>query len=149
MTKYSDGPFMNMKAGGAPGLLIVIFTVFGVLTLVTPGHWHPVLLVVALAAAGAVLVIGLHQALRPGGSSRQETTLALFARPTERDSAEGPMSDAGSSIQPDSNRWFKGWGRYRWFGREAVVILVAAAITLVFVLLFGPPGLWEWPARHF
>ncbi len=135
---------MNMKASGAPGLLIVIFTVFGVLTLVTPGHWHPVLLALALAAAGAVFVIGLHEALRPGSGSRQETTLALSDRATEHDSAEGPLSDAGPSIHPDSNRWFKGWGRYGWFGREALIILVATAITLVVIILFGPPKLWEW-----
>ena len=149
MTKYSDGPFMNMKATGAPGLLIVIFTVFGVSTLVTPDHWHPVLLVVALAAAGAVFVIGLHQALRPGSNNRQETTLALSDRPTDCDSTEGPLSDAASSIQPDSNRWFKGCGRYGWFGREAVIILVAAAIAVIFVLLFGPPRMWAWLVSQF
>ncbi len=149
MTKYSDGPFMNMKAGGAPGLLIVIFTVFAVSTLVTPDHWHPVLLVVALAAAGAVFVIGLHEALHSGSSSRQETALALSDRPTEPDTSDQPLSDAASSIQPDSNREFRRWARYRWFGREAVIILAAAAITLAFVLLFGPVGLWEWLVRQF
>jgi hypothetical protein len=139
MTKYSDGPFMNMKPAGAPGLIIVIFTVFAVSTLVTPDHWHPVLLVVALAAAGAVFVIGLHEALRPGSSSPQEDALALFRRPAARDGAN----------QLGANRAFKWRDRSGWFGREAVIILVAAAITLVFVALFGPPRMWSWLVSQF